>query len=90
MLDDKQASKNFLTEIIKVFVCQLKNTNGKWNNQYKSITKEFRTLACMCTLNNTFLNNQWIKEEKREIKIFEMNENKSITHLNMACKLSKA
>ena len=87
MLDDKQASKNFLTEIIKV--C-LPTKIMEWNNQYKSITKEFRTLACMCTLNNIFLNNQWIKEEKREIKIFEMNENKSITHLNMACKLSKA
>ena len=39
----------------------------------------------MWRLNNTLLNNQWVKEEiTREIrKYLEMNENKDTTHQNL-------
>ena len=44
--------------------------------------KKFGKLTNMWKLNNTFPNNQWVKEEiKGEIrKCFEMNENEDTTH----------
>lgn len=43
--------------------------------------KKFKTFRNMWKLNNTFLNNKWIKEEiKREVrKYFKMKENKNTT-----------
>ena len=42
-------------------------------------------LTNMSTLYNTFLNNQWVKDEiKKEIrKYFVMNENKNTTYQNL-------
>jgi len=44
--------------------------------------KKFGKFTSIWKLNNTLLNNQWVKEEiKREIrKYFEMNENENTTY----------
>ena len=44
--------------------------------------KKIENFMNVWKLNNTFLNNQWVKQVKTKVKNIEMNENENTTYHN--------